>query len=70
MKEGLSEAVIAVVGESLAGVEDIGGGRQRGTFMVARKSKAQTVGSRYLDERQAVGRLYCTSRATSPSPTT
>ena len=35
--------------------------------MVLRHSKAQTVRSRYLDERQAVGRLYLTSCASSPS---
>ena len=49
MKAGRSEAVIAGVQESLAGVKDIGGmAGVDGDFVVLGHSKAQTVRSRDL----------------------
>ena len=45
MKEGLSEAVMAGAEETLAGTQDTDGG----TFVVVRKSKAQTLRGQCLD---------------------
>lgn len=76
MKARLSEAVTAGVEESSAGIEDIRG--EVGVWMenlwcrgeVKTHRPAQTVCSRCLDERQAVGRLYLTSCSSSLSLTT